>query len=108
MQDTPQDTTASIRLVIHAPEPEALTRARNNARNLLKAAPDAEVEIVVNAAGVAAALETPDAGTDALLQVCGNTLTNTGRPAPEGIRVVQAAVLHLAERQRDGWQYMRA
>ncbi|KAA2316305.1 hypothetical protein DL237_08700 [Pseudooceanicola sediminis] len=97
-----------ISLLIHAPEPDALARARNNARNLLKAAPDARCEIVVNAAAVAAALEHPDPETDALLRICGNTLARTGRSAPEGLTVVTAAVLHLAERQRDGWQYMRA
>lgn len=97
-----------VSLVIHAPEPEALVRARNNARNLLKAAPGARCEIVVNAGGVAAALDQPDPETDVLLRICGNTLERTGRSAPEGLTVVGAAVLHLAERQRDGWQYIRA
>ena len=98
----------SIRVVIHAPEPDALVRARNNARNLLKAAPDALCEIVVNAGAVASALDQPDPETDALLQICGNTLRQTGRSAPVNLRVVKAAVLHLTERQRDGWQYIRA
>ena len=97
-----------LRLVIHAPDPEALARARNNARNLLKAAPDALCEIVVNAGAVAAALDHPDADTDGLLRLCGNTLARTKRSAPGGLQTVDAAVLHLAERQRDGWQYIPA
>ena len=97
-----------ISLVIHAPEPEALVRARNNARNLLKAAPDARYEIVVNAGAVTFALDRPDPETDALLRICGNTLDQTGRSAPAKLKVVGAAVLHLVERQRDGWQYIRA
>jgi intracellular sulfur oxidation DsrE/DsrF family protein len=97
-----------ISLVIHAPDPEALIRARSNARNLLKAAPDARCEIVVNAGAVAVALDQPDAETDPLLRICGNTLDQMGLTAPAGLRVVRAAVLHLAERQRDGWQYVRA
>ncbi|AWU97623.1 hypothetical protein DM194_25325 (plasmid) [Azospirillum ramasamyi] len=96
-----------LRLVIHAPTPAALERARNNARNLLKARPDAEIRIVVNAGAVAAALDGPDAETDRLLRVCGNTLAKTGRTA-EGLTVVPAGVLDIAEAQAEGWGYMRA
>lgn len=97
----------SLRLVIHAPTPAALERARSNARNLLKARPDAEVRIVVNAGAVAAALDSPDAETDRHLRVCGNTLAKTGRNA-DGLTVVAAGVLDIAEAQADGWGYMRA
>ncbi|MBP2301351.1 DsrE family protein [Azospirillum picis] len=96
-----------LRLVIHAPTPAALERARNNARNLLKARPDAEVRIVVNAGAVAAALDTPDGDTDGLLRVCGNTLGRLGRSAG-GLTVVAAGVLDIAEAQAAGWGYMRA
>lgn len=99
--------TPSLRLVIHAPTPAALERARNNARNLLAARPDAQVRIVVNAGAVAAALDGPDAETDRLLRVCGNTLARTGRGAG-GLTVVQAGVLDIAEAQAEGWGYMRA
>lgn len=98
----------TLSVVIHAPEAEALMRARSNARNLLKAAPDARCEIVVNAGAVAAALDKPDPETDGLLRICGNTLKHIGRSAPEQLTIVNAAVLHLAERQRDEWQYIRA
>ncbi|ALG75085.1 hypothetical protein VY88_26525 [Azospirillum thiophilum] len=99
--------TAPLRLVIHAPTPTALERARNNARNLLAARPDAQVRIVVNAGAVTAALDGPDAETDRLLRVCGNTLARTGRSAG-GLTVVPAGVLDIAEAQAEGWGYMRA
>lgn len=38
-----------LRVVLHAPTPEALERARNNALNLRRADPDAELCIIVNA-----------------------------------------------------------
>jgi intracellular sulfur oxidation DsrE/DsrF family protein len=96
-----------IRLLIHAPTPAALERGRRNLANLLKLAPDAQVELVVNAGGVGAALDTPHP-LDAHLRVCANTLVATQRTAPDGITTVPAAVLHLAERQADGWSYLRA
>lgn len=96
-----------VRLLIHAPTPASLERGRRNLANLLKAEPDAEVELVVNAGAVAAALDSPDA-LDAHLRVCRNTLTATGRQAPQGIVLVDAAVLHIAQRQQAGWAYLRA
>jgi len=97
----------AIRLLIHAPTAGALQRARRNAANLLQAEPGAQVEIVANAAGVAAALAEPHA-TDDHLVLCRNTLAATGAQAPQALRVVPAAVLHLAQRQGEGWAYMRA
>jgi NitT/TauT family transport system ATP-binding protein len=96
-----------VRLLIHAPTPAALERGRRNLANLLKLAPDAQVELVVNAGGVAAALDTPHV-LDAHLRVCLNTLAANQRTVPEGIATVPAAVLHLAERQAEGWSYLRA
>jgi len=97
----------SVRLIIHAPTPGALERGRRNLANLLKAAPDAQVELVVNAGAVAAALENPQA-LDAHLRVCRNTLEANTLTAPPGVAVVDAAVLHIAQRQAEGWAYMRA
>lgn len=97
----------SLRLIIHAPTPTALERGRRNLANLLKLAPDAEVELVINAGAVAAALSQPDP-LDGHLRVCRNTLTANQLTAPDGIVVVPAAVLHIAQRQADGWGYMRA
>lgn len=97
----------NLQLIIHAPTEAALQRARRNAANLQAAAPEAQIEIVINGPAVAAALDTPDA-TDGLLRICGNTLANIHRDLPAGRQCVPAAVLHIAERQRDGWGYMRA
>lgn len=96
-----------IRLLIHAPTPAALERARRNAANLKKAAPQAQVEIVANAGAVAAALAESHA-TDEHLLLCANTLAATGAQAPATLRTVPAAVLHLAQRQGEGWAYIRA
>lgn len=96
-----------IQLLIHAPTPGSLERARRNAANLKKADPQAEVEIVANAGAVAAALADAHP-TDAHLVLCQNTLTATGQDAPAHLKTVAAAVLHIATRQADGWGYMRA
>ncbi len=96
-----------LRLVIHAPTAAALDRARRNAANLLKARPDAEIRIVANADAVAPALDRPDPPTDPLLRLCGNTLAKLGRTA-DGLTVVEAGVLEIAEAQAAGWGYMRA
>lgn len=98
---------SDLQLMIHAPTEAALQRARRNAANLAAAAPDAQIEIVLNGPAVAAALDTPHE-TDDLLRLCGNTLANINRDLPAGLEKVSAAVLHIAERQRDGWGYMRA
>lgn len=94
------------RLVIHAPTPEALERARRNARNLLALMPEAEVEIVANGGAVAASLDKPDE-TDAHLVLCRNSLVAARREAGER-RSVEAAVVHILDRQNDGWAYVRA
>lgn len=96
-----------IRLVIHAPTPEALERGRRNLANLLKADPDAQVELVANAGAVVAALKNPH-DLDCHLLVCRNSLIANELQAPEDINVVAAAVLHIAQRQHDGWAYLRA
>ena len=97
-----------LKVVIHAPPPDALGRARSNARNLIAAVPDCQCEIVVNAAAVAHALDHPEEDDSTLLRLCENTLKRTCRPAPDGLNVIGAAILHLATRQADGWIYIRA
>ena len=104
MIETADDT---LRLLIHAPTEGALARARSNATNLLRAEPAAAVEIVVNGPAVAAALASPH-DTDRLLRVCANTLANNDLEADPELARVKAAVLYIAQRQRDGWAYMRA
>lgn len=97
----------NLRLIIHAPTIGSLERGRRNLANLLKQAPTAQVELVINAGAVAAALEAPSP-LDSHLRVCRNTLEANQLIAPEGAIVVAAAVLHIAQRQAEGWAYMRA
>lgn len=99
---------AAIKLMIHAPTPEALKRAQNNARNLLKLEDDAEVEIVVNGPAAAVAVLITDAEILPLLVLCRNSLDGQQLQEPEGVRVVAAAVQHLARQQANGWAYIRA
>jgi NitT/TauT family transport system ATP-binding protein len=100
-------TDTPLRLIIHAVDAESLKRARNNAANLVRAEPQATVEIVANAQAVTAALDNPHE-QDRLLRICANTLDKLGRQAPDGIIVVEAAVVHIARRQQAGWAYIRA
>src|SRR5450830_1662269 len=90
----------TLRLIIHAPTANALERARRNLANLLTAAPDAQVELVINAAAVPAALSTPDA-LDGHLRVCQNSLTANQLTAPEGVAVCrrQCCILRSASRK---------
>lgn len=96
-----------MRLVIHAPTPNALGRARSAARRLLASDPEAEVEIVVEGDAVAAALQQHDAATDALLVFCGASLNGTAAVSPAA-PVVALAMRYIAERQALGWAYLRA
>lgn len=98
----------ALRVLIHAPTPASLTRARNNLVNLLREVPDAQVRIIVNAEAVNAALDSPRADTDHLTLVCANTLGKLGRTAPAPLQTVAAAIVTIAEMQRDGWSYIRA
>ncbi len=97
-----------MRVLLHAPTANALTRARSNARNLLARQPDAEILIVTNADGVGEAIATRDEDTDALLRICENTLHARSLSAPDGIATVPAAIETLATLQDEGWIYVRA
>ncbi|MFW5678641.1 MAG: hypothetical protein ACOC3D_00105 [Pseudomonadota bacterium] len=98
----------TLRVVLHAPTPAALGRARRNLANLREAAPDAEILLVVNAEAVGAALARPDPGTDGHLRLCRMTLDRQGLAPPPGIRTVTSAVNELARLQAEGWAYVRA
>lgn len=103
------DTNHPIRIVLHAPTASAVARARNNAANLLKQRTPVEVHIVVNAEAVQTVLDAPDAAGDAVTLVCPNTLSRTGRSAPEPLTVLdEAAVLAIARMQAEGWSYIRS
>lgn len=97
-----------MRVVLHAPTADALTRARSNARNLRARQPDAEILIVVNADGVTAALENRDADSDQSLRICENTLRARNLDAPDDLATVPAAIEMLAQLQMDGWIYVRS
>ncbi len=101
----PQD----LKVILHAPTATALERARNNAANLRREAPDAIVRIVANAQAVAAALDVPHDELDALTWVCPNTLARTGRENRAPLQVMDGpAVLEIARMQKMGWAYIRA
>lgn len=108
MEQKLEQGTRDLRVLIHASSPEAVTRARNNARNLLKVAPGAEVRILANAGGVAAVLDAPQADTDHLTLLCENTLGRIGRSAQSPLQTVPSSILALATMQQDGWIYVRA
>ncbi|MFP8967669.1 hypothetical protein ACKC9G_13885 [Pokkaliibacter sp. CJK22405] len=97
-----------LRVVIHSPTEASFKRAQNNARNLLKDRPQAEVELVVNGPAAAFAVQLEDEQLRSLLVLCHNSLKAQSQEAPQGVRIVDAAVTHLAERQQQGWSYIRA
>lgn len=101
--------TKSLHIVLHAPTASALDRARNNARNIRKDAPTAQVRIVANGEAVPQALKEPNADTDALTWLCPNTLRRMELQAVVPLQVLeQAAVLAIAVLQEQGWTYIRA
>lgn len=101
--------TPGLRVILHAPTPAALQRARNNAINLRREDADADVRIIVNAEAVGAALDTAHAEADPLTWVCPNTLARANRPNREPLHLLPgAAVLEIARLQQAGWAYIRA
>ena len=98
---------STLNVLLHAPTPASLARARRNAVNLTAARPEAKVLIVANGGGVAEALATPDPTTDPLLRLCRNSLTAQGLDNATGLAEVEAAVVTLAEHQAAGWAYIR-
>lgn len=105
-----QDTQhQELKMILHAPSSAALERARNNAINLRREAPEVDVRIIVNAQAVAAALDVAHPDLDVLTWVCPNTLAQTNRENRPPLRLLDgAAVLEIARLQRDGWTYIRS
>jgi intracellular sulfur oxidation DsrE/DsrF family protein len=97
-----------LKLIIHAPTAASYARACRNLSNFLATDPTAVVELVVNSEAVKVATEKPDDSIRDHLVVCQNSLNSAGLTCPPNIRIVQAAVLHIAQRQTDGWSYFRA
>ncbi|QGG79924.1 hypothetical protein GH975_04755 [Litorivicinus lipolyticus] len=96
----------TLRLVIHAPTPEALDRGIRNLANFRRDQPGAEVELVVTGTAVrrAIALELDDPA----LRVCANSIATQMADVPADWETVPAAVSYLAQRQMHGWAYFRA
>jgi len=99
----------SLKVILHAPTAASFERARNNATNLRRVAPDAEVRIIANADAVAAALDASPHEQDALTQLCSVTLSRINRQcrAPFGL-VDGPAVVEIARLQHEGWSYIHA
>lgn len=98
-----------LKIILHAPTENALQRARNNARNLIKEEPVAEVRIIVNAEAVAGALDVVDANLDTITWVCPNTLMRLDKELREPLNLLPGpAILELVRMQQSGWIYIRA
>lgn len=92
-----------LQVILHAPTPAALERARHGATNLLRADSSAQVRIVANAQAVATALDVPHGALDPMTRVCPNTLVNTGRQNRPPLQVLAGpAVLEIARMQQAG------
>lgn len=105
-----QDTQYQVlKVLFHAPTPAALQRARNNAMNVRREDPEADVRIIVNAEAVASALDQGHPDMDVLTWVCPNTLARTNRENRKPLRLLDgAAALELARLQQNGWVYIRS
>ncbi|MCX5463823.1 DsrE family protein [Alcaligenes parafaecalis] len=96
-------------VLLHAPTPDALDRARSNARNLLKDMPDAQIRIIVNAQAVKACVEGAEHDCDGYTYLCPNTLRNQSLNAPERFQTLeQGAITALVQLQAENWIYIRA
>lgn len=96
-----------MRILFHAPTPQALKRARTSAVHILKTDPESVVRIVCDGDAVGAALEEPDSATDPLLLLCQAALEAVGLDAGR-LTTVPLASLTVAKQQRKGWIYIRA
>ena len=101
--------TAHSSILLHAPTPEALARARNGLVNAQQADPACRVRIIANAQAVAAALDIPHPQADAHTALCPNTLQHLQRSPRAPLQVLpRPAVLEIAALQTAGWIYIRA
>jgi intracellular sulfur oxidation DsrE/DsrF family protein len=109
MPDTIFSGVSDLKVLIHAPSATALGRARNNAVNLKREAPGADVRIVANAQAVAAALDEVNESTDQLIWLCPVTLERLQRPLREPLNILgHPAILEIVLMQQAGWVYIRA
>lgn len=119
--DSVEDPASSGGVLLHAHGElrGVVQSALRTAFNLRTALPDASVEIVLQggAAGLVVTDEDVTAGVlramkeaRAGVALCHNSLMSLGVDealVPAGVLVVPAAVAHLAQRQWQGWAYVR-
>lgn len=99
----------TLKVILHAPTAAALERARNSAGNLRHAAPSADVRIIANAQAVAAALDAAPHDQDGVTWLCPHTLGRLNRECRAPLQLLDGpAVLEIAQRQQNGWAYIRA
>lgn len=110
-----------IKVVFHIDETEKWGLALANVHNLLAGidAKDAQIEVVVNGAAVEAFADLDDALKRKMhlesekkvrISVCRNSLKSHGIDAailPDFVEVVPVGVLELAERQHEGFAYIK-
>ena len=98
-----------FKVILHAPTAGALERARNNAANLRREDPEAQVRIIINAGAVAEALDVAHEDLDPVTWVCPNTLRRTNREIRPPLQLLAGgAIGEIAALQRAGWAYIRA
>lgn len=99
----------TMKVILHAPTMSALERARNNAANLKRGSPDAQVRIIANAQAVGAALDIGHEQLDSITWLCPISLDRVGRENREPLQVLSGpAVLEMVRLQQEGWVYVRA
>jgi intracellular sulfur oxidation DsrE/DsrF family protein len=111
-----------IKVIFHVDEMEKWTLALHNVQNMLNALEgrDLTVEVLANSEAVrfytvsdhnAASLQMSDlAKAGVLFAACNNALNSLGiqkDQLPEFIQVVPAGVLELAEKQQQGYAYIK-
>lgn len=98
-----------MKVLLHAPTPTGLERARNNAANLKRAQPEAQVRIIANAQAVVVALDVAHPELDALTWICPNTLRNINRENRVPLNVLaDPAIVEMVRLQQEGWVYIRS
>lgn len=99
----------TLRVLIHAASADALDRARNNALNLRRDMPGAEVRIIANAQAVARALDVERPECDSYTHLCPNTLKGMGLDyKPPFQRLESGAITEIVRLQQAGWLYVHA
>lgn len=98
-----------LKVILHAPDADAYQRACNNARNILKVNAETVIMIILNAKGVAAALDAPACELDEITWLCPVTLSQLERtPKAPMHALTHSAAYEIACLQSLGWAYIRS